>query len=64
MCPVQVIHICDVCGASGLRQDMRMGKLAMSYDGHLTLEAQLVCPECNAAIMEAIDMAWRERSAK
>lgn len=64
MCPVQVMHICDICGAKGLRQDMKMGRLVVSHDGNTLLEVPLVCTGCKSAFQKAADAAWHERKAK
>lgn len=61
MCPVQVIHICDICGAKGLRQDVQMGRLLVSHDSNTLMEVSLACSGCKMAIQKAVETAWHER---
>jgi hypothetical protein len=65
MAPVQVFHICDVCGLRVSREDESMRPLRVVYDGHDELyRTEMICQACRTAAMDAFKQALAERKAK
>lgn len=62
MSPVQVYHICDVCGYRTTRENETMVSMRTTVDRHQeTLALDLVCHNCRHAIHEACRAAIAER---
>lgn len=65
MAPVQVYHICDVCGKRTLRETESMRPMRVIYDGHDELwRKDLVCQECRDEAMAALTSVLAGRKAK
>lgn len=65
MSPVQVYHICEVCGKRRNRDDEVMVGLRTTVDRHQeTLALDYVCQDCRHAIHEACRTVITERRGR
>jgi hypothetical protein len=63
MTPVEVTHVCDICGARQNGKADPMVYLSYSVDGRPVWQHDLVCEDCRAQLLHAIHQVEHERKA-